>query len=85
MENINDTNVPFYQIYSSVCGNANLFFMSGRGFDQETWSEKDEAAICSFNTKCKGDVRKEQAWDIFHPNILGPRANAGVFLLGNSE
>lgn len=54
----------------------------GRGFDQETFSEKDEGAICSYNTRSKGNARKDGIWDIFHPNVFNPRGNAGTVLLG---
>lgn len=59
-----------------------LIFLKGRGFDQETFSEKDEAAICSFNTKCRGDFRRDACWDVNHPNMNQPRTNGGAVLLG---
>ncbi|XP_060067101.1 kelch-like protein 13 [Ylistrum balloti] len=59
-----------------------IYVVSGRGFDQETWSEKDESAICCFNTRSKGETRKDTCWDVYHPNVFNPRANAGVILLG---
>lgn len=59
-----------------------LILFLGRGFDQETFSEKDEGAVCSYNTHTKGNARKDGIWDIFHPNVFNPRGNAGVVLLG---
>ncbi|XP_063425679.1 kelch-like protein 13 [Mytilus trossulus] len=58
--------------------------IGGRGFDQETFSEKDEGAVCSYNTHTKGNARKDGIWDIFHPNVFNPRGNAGVVLLGRN-
>jgi len=55
----------------------------GRGFDQDTWSEKDESAICSYNTRSKGGPTKDSCWDMNHPNVSNPRASAGAILLGN--
>ena len=60
-------------------------FLVGRGFDQETFSEKDEAAICSYNTKCRGDFRRDACWDVNHPNMNQPRANGGAVLLGTKD
>lgn len=61
-----------------------VFVIGGRGFDQETFSEKDEAAICSFNTKCRGDFRRDACWDVNHPNMNQPRTNGGAVLLGHN-
>lgn len=71
-----------FSFYVSARFTVNLHSFLGRGFDQETFSEKDEGAICSYNTRSKGNARKDGIWDIFHPNVFNPRGNAGTVLLG---
>ena len=65
------------------------FFVSGRGFDQETFSEKDEGAVCHYNL---GGVESEKAvgglkpeWDLDHPSMPHPRSNAAILLLGEQK
>ncbi|RUS79371.1 hypothetical protein EGW08_012862 [Elysia chlorotica] len=60
----------------------------GRGFDQETFSEKDEGAVCHYNI---GGVEAEKAvgglkpeWDLDHPGMPQPRSNAAILLLGRN-
>ncbi|KAJ8309155.1 hypothetical protein KUTeg_014029 [Tegillarca granosa] len=53
-----------------------------RGFDSESFSEKDEGAISSYNTKVKGD--KSYCWDNNHPSLCNPRANAGTVMIGQN-
>ncbi|KAK3093832.1 hypothetical protein FSP39_020729 [Pinctada imbricata] len=59
------------------------YFVIGRGFDQETFSEKEEGAVCSYRIKPRTHFRPEDCWDI-HANVLYPRANGGAILLGQN-
>ncbi|XP_005112627.3 uncharacterized protein LOC101849108 [Aplysia californica] len=61
---------------------------SGRGFDQETFSEKDESAVCHYNSD---GVEPERAfgglktlWDLDHPSMPHPRSNAAIVILGRN-
>ena len=57
----------------------------GRGFDQEIFQEKDEANVCSYNTKFDGEVKRQMCWDTDHPHIYHPRANCGHVTIGKTE
>ncbi|GFS17079.1 kelch-like protein 9 [Elysia marginata] len=69
-------------------GNSKILVLAGRGFDQETFSEKDEGAVCHYNLggveydKAVGGLKPE--WDLDHPGMPHPRSNAAILLLGRN-
>ena len=57
---------------------------TGRGFDQETFSEKDEGEVSHFNIGGHPGNRPglKPLWDMDHPNMLYPHSNGAAVLLG---
>ena len=68
-------------IFHSFYCNSSL---SGRGFDSESFAEKDESAICHYNVDGMENpvAGRKPLWDLDHPSMPHPRSNCAVFLLG---
>ncbi|XP_070181338.1 uncharacterized protein [Littorina saxatilis] len=67
-------------------GCSKIFFLAGRGFDQETFSEKDEAEVSHFNIGGHpGNLKGlKPLWDTDHPQMPYPHSNGAAVLLGRN-
>ncbi|KAL8620028.1 hypothetical protein ACOMHN_015310 [Nucella lapillus] len=67
-------------------GTSKIFVLAGRGFDQDTFSEKDESDVANFNIG--GHPGKmpglKPLWDTDHPTMIYPHSNGGAVLLGRN-
>ncbi|KAK7483548.1 hypothetical protein BaRGS_00025222 [Batillaria attramentaria] len=65
-------------------GSSKIFFIAGRGFDQETFSEKDESEVCHYNLGGHEGIQTgtKPLWDTEHPCMLYPHSNGAAILLG---
>ncbi|XP_025105557.1 kelch-like protein 9 [Pomacea canaliculata] len=67
-------------------GSTKIFFMAGRGFEQDTFDEKDEAEVCHFNADGQPGAKPgaKPVWDVKHPATLHPHSNGAAVLLGRN-
>ena len=72
-----------YQAPSDKC----VGVCAGRGFDQDTFSEKDESEVSHFNIGGHQGNKPglKPLWDTDHPSMLHPHSNGCAVLLGESE
>jgi len=56
--------------------------LSGRGFDQESFHEKDESHVTSYSTRNDSNELRPDAFDVDHPHMYHNRASPGAILLG---
>ncbi|XP_076442919.1 kelch-like protein 21 [Babylonia areolata] len=67
-------------------GTSKIFVLAGRGFDQETFSEKDESEVAHFNIGGHpGNLPGlKPLWDLDHPSMIHPHSNGAAVLLGRN-